>query len=258
MQIFDSHCHLDDAKFEENYKEIVNRANQNDVSFITTIGINKETSEKAIRIAIENNNIYATIGLYPEYCNEDEVDLSFIENLIEQYGKEKIVAIGEIGLDYHREETNKENQIKHFIKQIELANKYDLPIAIHNRNADMDVLSVIKNHKINRGFLMHCFSSSLEVAKEVIKLGGYISFSGTVTFKNAKNLVEVAKFVPEDRILVETDAPYLSPEPLRGRINEPANVKYTAQKIADIREMSLEKFAEITTNNAKRFYRIDN
>ena len=105
---------------------------------------------------------------------------------------------------------------------------------------------------------MHCFSSSLEVAKEVIKLGGYISFSGTVTFKNAKNLVEVAKFVPEDRILVETDAPYLSPEPLRGRINEPANVKYTAQKIADIREMSLEKFAEITTNNAKRFYRIDN
>ena len=256
MQLFDSHCHLDDERFEQNYLEIINNANNNDVYYMTTIGTNENTSERAIKIAIENKNIYATIGLYPEYCNETKANISFIDKLINKYGKDKIVAIGEIGLDYHREETNKENQKKHFIEQINLANKYNLPVAIHNRNADMDVLKILKENKINKGFLMHCFSSSVEVAKEMIKLGGYISFSGTVTFKNAKNLVEVAKIVPLDRILVETDSPYLSPEPLRGRINEPANVKYVAQKIADIREMPLKDLSIILTENTKKFYSI--
>ena len=120
----------------------------------------------------------------------------------------------------------------------------------------MDMLEILKYYKVDKGFVMHCFSSSLEIAKEIIKLGGYISIAGPVTFKNARGLIDVAKFVPLERLLIETDAPYLSPEPLRGRRNEPANVKYTAQKIADIKEMSLEKLAEATTENAKKFYSV--
>ena len=138
-----------------------------------------------------------------------------------------------------------------------MANKLDLPVVIHSRDADMDMLEILKTHKINKGFVMHCFSSSLEIAKEIIKLGGYISIAGPVTFKNAHGLIDIVKYVPLDRLLIETDAPYLCPEPLRGRRNEPANVRFTAQKIADIKEMSLEEFAKATTQNAIDFYRIN-
>ena len=260
MVLFDSHCHLYDDKYEGNSDEIVINAQENDVQYMVNIGTDYETSKLVIKQANKYENVYAAIGIYPEFCNSYEIDLSFIEELIKsnENNNKKIVAIGEIGLDYHGEEVNKENQKKHFIEQINLANKLDLPVCIHSRDADMDMLDVLKNHKINNGFVMHCFSSSLEIAKEIIKLGGYISIAGPVTFKNAKGLIDVAKYVPLDKLLVETDAPYLSPEPLRGRRNEPANVKYTAQKIADIKEISLELLAEATTKNAKGFYKIKN
>ena len=252
MILFDSHCHLYDDKYEGNAEEIVKNAHENGVLYMTNIGTDKETSELVIKQALTFDGVYAAIGLYPEFCNDNEVDYSFIEKLL----CDKVVAIGEIGLDYHGEDVNKENQKKHFIEQIELANKYDLPVCIHSRNADMDMLEVLKNHKVNKGFLMHCFSSSLEIAIEIIKLGGYISFAGPVTFKNARGLIDVAKFVPLDRIIVETDAPYMSPDPLRGRRNEPANVKITAQKIADLKEMNLENFAQKSTQNTLDFYGI--
>lgn len=253
MELFDSHAHLMDEKFKGEIDEIIENARKSDVKYITNIGYNYNTAKLAVEEAEKNENIYATVGLHPEHCNEDEVDLQFIYTFAKS---PKVVAIGEIGLDYHYEGTNKENQKKHFIEQIKIANELKLPVAIHSRDADMDMLEILKNDVIENGFVMHCFSSSAEVAKEILKLGGYISLSGTVTFKNAKNAVEVAKLVPIERLLVETDAPYLAPEPNRGRRNEPANVRHTAQKIADIKEMNLQDLAQISTENTKRFYKI--
>lgn len=191
MVLFDSHCHLYDEKYEGKTEEIIKNAHENDVQYMVNIGTDKETSELVISQALKYENVYAVVGLYPEYCNDDEVDLSFIEkfvaaNIVHQDSdnskQSKIVAIGEIGLDYHGENVNKENQKRHFVEQIEIANKLDLPICIHSRDADMDMLEILKNHKVNRGFLMHCFSSSLEIAKEIIKLGGFISLARTSYF----------------------------------------------------------------------------
>ena len=167
-----------------------------------------------------------------------------------------MVAIGEVGLDYHYDTTNKEMQKKYFIQQINLANELSLPVAIHSRDADMDMLEILKKNKIQSGFVMHCFSSSVEVAKEILKLGGYISLAGPVTFKNARGLLDVAKMVPDDKILIETDCPYLAPEPYRGTRNDSSLVIYTAQKVADLREISLEAFSRMTVANTKRFYQI--
>lgn len=191
--------------------------------------------------------------MHPDECNFENVDISFIKKYAEN---KKVVAIGEIGLDYHYPETSKETQKKFFIKQIQLANELSLPVVIHSRDADMDMLEILKQNKINKNFVMHCFSSSVEVAKEIIKLDGYISFSGTVTFKNAKKLVEAVKIVPEERLLVETDCPYLTPEPNRGKRNEPQNVWDTLRKISEIRNINVEKLAYITNKNTKTFYNI--
>lgn len=253
MELFDSHAHLMDEKFKGEIIEIIENARKNDVKYITNIGYNYNTAKLAVEEAEKNENIFATVGLHPEHCNEENVDLQFIYDLAKS---KKVVAVGEIGLDYHYEGTNKENQKKHFVEQIKIANELKLPVAIHSRDADMDMLEILKNNVIENGFVMHCFSSSPEIAKEILKLGGYISLSGTVTFKNARNPIEVAKLVPLDKLLVETDSPYLSPEPNRGRKNEPANVKLTAQRVADIKELKLEVLAQILTENAKKFYKI--
>lgn len=253
MELFDSHTHLMDKKFENEVEEIINNAIQNEVKYMTNIGYDYETSKAAVTVAENHQNIYATIGVHPEHCNEEKIDTNFI---FEFANSPKVVAIGEIGLDYHYDNTNKENQKRHFIEQIKIANELKLPVVIHSRDADMDMLEILKSQKIENGFVMHCFSSSVEVAKEVLKLGAYISLSGTVTFKNARNLTEVVKITPLDKLLVETDAPYLAPEPNRGRRNEPAYVKHTAQKVADIKEMSLEELSKILLENSKKFYNI--
>lgn len=253
MELFDSHAHLMDEKYGDEVDKIVSNALENNVKYITNIGYDEKTSKKAVEIAEKNENIFATVGIHPEHCNSNEVDYNFMYELSKS---SKVVAIGEIGLDYHYEGTNCENQKIHFIKQIQIANELNLPVVIHSRDADMDMLKVLREQSIKNGFVMHCFSSSVEVAKEILKLGGYISFSGTVTFKNARNAIEVAKIVPMDKILIETDAPYLAPEPNRGRRNEPAFVCFTAQKIADIKEISLERFSESVLENTKKFYNI--
>ncbi len=254
MVLFDSHCHLYDDKYDGNTEIIVKNAQDNGVQYMVNIGTNKDTTKHALEQAQKYDNVYCAVGVYPEYCNDDEMDFSFIEELASTNSNKKVVAIGEIGLDFHSEVFNKENQKKHFIEQIEIANKLNLPICIHSRNADMEMLEVLKNHKVNRGFLMHCYCSSVEVAKEILKLGGYIALGGAVTFSNARGLLDVAKFVPLDRLMVETDSPYMCPEPLRGQRNEPANVRFTAQKIADLKEMSLEELAKATTENAIKFF----
>ncbi len=169
MELFDAHCHLYKEYYEDKIDEVINNAKANDVLYMINVGVDKETSKEAVDVASNHDGVFAIVGLYPEFCNDDEVDLSFIEELIKT-NKNEIVGIGEIGLDYHGEGVNKENQKKHFVEQIELANKYNLPVCIHSRNADMDMLDILKNHKVNKGFLMHCFSSSIEIAKEIIKL----------------------------------------------------------------------------------------
>lgn len=251
LVFFDSHTHLMDEQYDGIRDEIVENAKKNQVMHMTTIGYNEATSTEAVRDADKYEGVYATVGLHPENV-EEYSDFDFIYELAKN---PKVVAIGEIGLDYHWG-GDKERQKELFIKQIEIANELGKPVVIHSRDADMDMLEILKNHNIENGFVMHCFSSSIEVLKEVLKLGAYVSIAGPVTFKNARSLIEVAKLVPEDKLLIETDAPYLTPEPYRGKRNEAAYVVHTAQKIADLREISLEKLAEITTENAKRFYRI--
>lgn len=252
MELFDSHAHLCDEAFDEDREEVIQKCFDSDVKFITEIGYSEETSRKAVELANKYETIFAVVGAHPDECNKD-IDLSYIKELAQN---KKVVAIGEIGLDYHYDNLNKENQKKYFIEQIKIANELDLPVSIHSRDADMDMLEILKQNKINAGFIMHCFSSSVEVAKEIIKLDGYISISGTVTFKNAKNVLEVVKIVPEDRLLIETDCPYLAPQPYRGKRNDSSYVVETAKKIAEIREKTLEEIAEITTGNTMRIYKI--
>ncbi|MBO5179386.1 MAG: TatD family hydrolase [Clostridia bacterium] len=252
MELFDSHAHLCDEAFDEDREEVIPKCFSSNVKFITEIGYSEETSRKAVELANKYETIFAVVGAHPDECNKD-IDLSYIKELAQN---KKVVAIGEIGLDYHYDNLNKENQKKYFIEQIKIANELNLPISIHSRDADMDMLEILKQNKINAGFIMHCFSSSVEVAKEIIKLDGYISISGTVTFKNAKNVVEVVKIVPENRLLIETDCPYLAPQAYRGKRNDPSYVIKTAKKVAELREKTLEEIAEITLENAKRIYRV--
>ena len=251
MVFFDSHTHLMDEQFDGIRDQIVENAKKNHVMYMATIGYNEATSREASKDAEKYEGVYATVGLHPENVEEYE-NFEFIYELVKN---PKVVAIGEIGLDYHWG-GDREKQKELFIKQIEIANELGKPVVIHSRDADMDMLEILKNHKIENGFVMHCFSSSAEILKEVLKLGAYVSIAGPVTFKNARSLLEVAKLVPDDKLLIETDAPYLTPEPFRGKRNEAAYVVHTAQKIADLREVSIEKIAEITTENAKRFYKI--
>lgn len=252
MFLIDSHAHLMDEKFNGEVEKIIQNAIDANVKKIINIGYNAETSRKAIELSNKYNFIYATVGLHPEEI-ENEQDVSFVEEMAKE---NKVVAIGEIGLDYHYDDFNKELQKEIFIEQIKISNKLSLPVAIHSRDADMDMLEILKNNKIENGFVMHCFSSSVEVLKELLKLDAYISIAGPVTFKNARSLIDVARLIPEDRIMVETDSPYLTPEPFRGKRNEPAMVLHTAQKIAEIRNVSLEEFANATVENTKRFYKI--
>ena len=250
MKLIDSHAHLMDEQYNGEVEKIIQNALQNDVETIINIGYSKETSEKAVELAEKYEFIYAVVGMHPDECN-DEVNISFVKELAKN---KKVVAIGEIGLDYHYEGYNKETQKKYFIEQINLANELNLPVVIHSRDADMDMLEILKNNKINNNFVMHCFSSSVEILKEVLKLGAYISIAGPVTFRNARSLIEVTKLVPEDKLMIETDCPYLCPEPHRGKRNEPAMVKYTAEKIAELRGVTLEELAKKTNENTKNFY----
>ncbi len=251
IEYFDSHAHYD-SKFEDDLNDVIENAYKLGVTKIVDIGYNEKTSEHAIEMSKKYDHIYATVGLHPEELYEDS-NIEFVAKLVKE---KKVVAIGEIGLDYHWD-NDRDLQKKFFKEQIKLANELNIPIVIHNRQADMDILNILKNEvkpKVNVVF--HCFSSSLEIAKEVIKNGWYISLSGTVTFKNASNLHEVAKFVPLDKLIIETDCPYLSPEPNRGKRNDSSNVIHVCEKIADLRNIECEEIAKITYENACRFYNI--
>ena len=254
MGLFDSHSHLNDEKFDEDREEQIKKIRESGVSNFITAGYSVESSKKALEIAKKYDFIYTTAGVSPNDIPQTEEELwkqlAEIEKIVEK-NKEKICAIGEIGLDYYWNTDNKELQKKAFIEQIKIANKYNLPIVIHTREAVMDTLQILKENKVTKTGVFHCCPQNRELIKEGLKLGLYISFAGPITFKNSKNAEEMINLVPNDRILIETDSPYLAPEPVRGTRNTPANVKYIAQKIADVKGLTLEEVEKITFENTK-------
>lgn len=282
MNLFDSHAHYNDKKFDEDREEIIRETLENDVSNFIVAGYNIESSKKAIEIANQYKRAYAIVGISPNDLEniqtkeniensilklEDIVRTNLIRNTDKEYRntpniknkdtkKHKIVAIGEIGLDYYWNKENKEIQKEMFIKQIGLANKLGLPIVIHTREAVNDTIQILKANTVVKKGIFHCCPLNRELVKEALKLGYYISLSGVITFKNAKNADEIIQMIPEDKLLIETDSPYLAPEPVRGTRNNCMNVKYVAKKIANVKNMSLEEIAKITNQNAKRILEI--
>ena len=259
MKFFDSHAHLDDEKFDLDREEIIEKIHDEDIEFISA-GYSLEGSRKAIELSKKYDFIYATCGISPNDIPQTEDELWKMLEKIEEFakGNSKVLAIGEIGLDYYweKDEKMRELQRKAFIEQINMANRLDLQIVIHTREAVMDTLEILKKNEVKNKGVFHCCPLNRELVKEGLKLGFYISFAGPVTFKNSKNANEIIKMVPNDKMLIETDSPYLSPEPLRGRRNDPRNVKYIAKKIAEEKGISVEEVGKITYQNAKKIYKI--
>lgn len=253
--LFDTHAHLNDKQFADDLEEVINRAREAGVTKITNVGYDLNSSIESIKIAKKYDGVYAVIGVHPH--DADSVDKESLIKL-RMYAKEpEVVAIGEMGLDYYRNLSPQDVQQRVFREQIHLAKELKKPIVIHDRDAHGDVLNILKEEKAGEnGGILHCFSGSWEFARQCMNLGFHISLAGPVTFSNANKLVEVAKLVPLDRLLVETDCPYLSPHPFRGKRNEPARVRVVAEKIAELRGITLEEVAEATTQNAKNVYGI--
>ncbi|MCM3398021.1 MULTISPECIES: TatD family hydrolase [Oceanobacillus] len=247
--LFDTHVHLNARQFAEDLPETISRALDAGVTRMVVVGFDRETIPLAIKIAEQNENIYAAVGWHPvDAIDMTEGDLAWIEELS---AHPKVVAIGEMGLDYHWDKSPKDVQKEVFRKQIHLAKKVKMPIIIHNREATEDIIEILQEEDAKEvGGIMHCYNDSIDYVQACLDMNFYISLGGPVTFKNAPLPKEVAKQVPLDRLLIETDAPYLAPHPNRGKRNEPAYVKLVAEKIAELRGMSIEEIGEATTRNA--------
>ncbi|WAA09496.1 TatD family hydrolase [Fervidibacillus albus] len=253
--LFDTHAHLNAEQYEEDVEEVIQRAKDAGVENMVIVGFDRKTIEKAMELVEAHEHLYACIGWHPvDAIDCTEEDLRWIEHLSSH---PKVVALGEMGLDYHWDKSPKDVQKEVFRKQIRLAKRVKLPIVIHNREATEDVIAILKEeHAEEVGGIMHSFSGSPETAKICIDMNFYISLGGPVTFKNAKKPKEVAREVPLEKLLIETDCPYLTPHPFRGKRNEPAYVRYVAEEIAKIKEIPLEQLAEMTTANAKKLFSI--
>ena len=247
--IFDSHAHYDDKKFEEIRDSLLENLPQHGVCGIISCGCDTESSKKALAFAEKYPYIYAAVGVHPE--NIGGGTALEIEGLAKH---KKCVAIGEIGLDYYWVSDNREEQKALFEEQLLLANRLRLPVIVHDRDAHADTLEILKKYR-PKG-VVHSFSGSRDMAQEILKLGMYIGIGGVITFKNAKKLPEVVEILPEDRFLLETDAPYLTPVPYRGKINHSAMIYFTAEKIAEIRNTSVEHILEVTKKNAEKLFNI--
>lgn len=268
MELFDSHAHYDDEKFNEDRDEIIEKIYSSGVTKFMCAGYNLESSLNGIKLADKYDYIYTTSGISPNDVNTtiEETKKNIVQlrkNIIDYKDRQKkenkidkIVGIGEIGLDYYWNAKNKNVQNFAFIEQIKLANELNLPIVIHTREAVMDTLNILKQNPVNRKGVFHCCPFNRELVKEALKLGFYISIAGTVTFKNAKNAKEIIEMIPLNRLLIETDSPYLAPEPVRGIRNDSRNVKYIAEKIAEFKNMQAEEIAKITYENAKTIFKI--
>ena len=251
----DTHCHLDDEKLKGNLDEIVANFRAANVGIVINMGCDAATSILVKSQAEKYDGVYFAAGIHP--MDVEKATDKDLERIAALFNHPKCVAVGEIGLDYYWDKTFKDKQKEFFAAQIALAKKAGLPINVHVRDAMGDALEILKNNKENLTFggVMHCYSGSLETAKELIKLGLYISFGGTLTFKNAKNAVEVAAAVPIDRILTETDSPYLAPEPVRGTVNSPVNIPYIVARLAEIRGAEISEIESAVYNNTLTLFK---
>lgn len=247
--IVDSHCHLDFPELNGDLEAVIKRAHENDVMVMQTICTKLENFPVVHSIAKNNKNIFCSFGIHP--CNVNKETLINVNEIISYADQEKVIGIGETGLDYYHSTANKEEQITSFCNHFEAACFLDLPVIIHTRDASEDTYQIIKNYANQQNFraLIHCFTADKEFAKKVLDLGLYISISGIVTFKNAKDLQEIVKYIPLDRLLVETDAPYLAPNPHRGKVNEPSYTYYVAKFIAELKEIDFDVVANTTSDN---------
>jgi len=253
--IFDSHAHYDDEAFNEDREEVIEEIRNSGVVGVLNCGSSLEAARSSLELSQKYEFFYAAVGIHPEYA--DTVDEKVIEELRDMAKNSKVRAIGEIGLDYYYEENpERDVQKKAFREQMKLAEKLDLPVVIHDRDAHEDTLNIMKEFPKVKG-VVHCFSGSVEFARECLKLGYYIGFTGVITFKNAKKIIEVANEVPNNRILLETDCPYMAPAPFRGKRNKSDYIRYIAEKLAEIKGITSEELLVNTNNNIKRLLKLE-
>lgn len=254
--IFDTHAHYDDEKFDSDRAELLSVIKEKNVDRIINVGASLRGCKESLKLAEQYDFIYAALGIHPEELDDlTDDNLAWIADSLNH---EKVVALGEIGLDYYwcKEEIEQIKQKEYFIKQLEIADDKDIPVIIHSRDAAEDTMSILKKYREKKPTVIHCYSYSKEIAFEYIKLGYYIGVGGVVTFKNAKKLVDTVSILPMEKILIETDAPYMAPTPFRGERNDSSLLKYVVEKIAEIKDISVEEVEKITYQNALDFYRL--
>ena len=251
--IFDTHAHLNDPAFDEDREELISGLPEKGIGFVMNVGCCLDSSKDCIALAEKYPFIYASVGSHPDSAGE--VCEELMQTYLEMSKHSKVKAIGEIGLDYYYEGFDREIQIKAFEMQMELARQAQLPVIVHERDAHGDGMDIVRKFPDVTG-VFHCYSGAAELARQLVDLGWYIGFTGVLTFKNARKAVETAASIPLERILLETDCPYMSPEPFRGKRNDPGRLIHMAQKLAEIRYLPVEEIIEITTETAKRLYRI--
>ena len=251
--LFDTHAHMNDRAFDTDRQELLQSLPGQGVGLVMNPGCNLEDSRLSVELAQAYPFVYAAVGSHPD--SADEVKDAVIEEYRKLCQNEKVKAIGEIGLDYHYEDIPRELQKKAFVMQMELAKEVGLPVIVHERDAHEDGMAIVKAYPEVTG-VFHCYSGSAEMARQLVDLGWYIGFTGVLTFKNARKAIETAESVPLDRIVLETDCPYMAPEPFRGKRNHPGYLYRMAEKLAEIRGVSVEEIHAISTENGKRLYRI--
>lgn len=256
LKLFDTHAHIDDKQFDADRDEVIKKIRQSGVELLMEVGSDLESSKKAVEIAGSNSFIYSAVGIHPESADKaDDEALYAIKELAAS--ENRVKAIGEIGIDYYYDNCpSRSEQIRCFERQIDIARELSLPIIVHDRRSKGDVMRVLKEKKVERAVL-HCFSGSAETAEIFVKMGYMISFTGVITFKNAKKAVEALKAVPLENLMIETDSPYMTPEPHRGKRNDSSYVKFIAEKMAEIKGVTAEELAEITYQNGVKFFNIE-
>lgn len=251
-QMIDSHAHLDEERFDEDRDELIKSLKENAISYVINPSSDMETSRRVVELSNKYDNIFAAVGIHPhdaEGFKEEDLD-----ELRELSNNEKVVAIGEIGLDYYYDNSPRDIQKEVFKKQLELSHELDLPVIIHTRDAMGDTYDILKEFEGRVRGVMHCYTGSIEMAEKFMKLGFYISIAGPVTFKNAVNVREMAKQIPLERLLIETDSPYLAPVPNRGKRNDPTNVRYVADMLANLKEIQIDKIIEHSRENTVKLF----
>ncbi len=256
MMLIDSHAHLEMPEFRRDLEEVIQRARESGVEYIFTVGTEKKDWERAIEIAHSHPRIYAVLGVHPHHAKE--IDDQTYPALRKLCRGEEVKAYGEIGLDFYRDHSPRDVQLEKFREQIRLAREIGLPIVVHDREAHRETVEILKSEKAGEcGGIIHCFSGDERMARECIDMGFYISVPGSITFKNAAGFQEIVKALPLESLLLETDAPFLAPVPFRGKRNEPSYVRYTAEKVAEIKKVSVEEVAGVTAENALKVFRLN-